>query len=342
MLARLSKAGALFLLTAVFLSWLALPATAVPAPAKINAFAEEDPNLAKMTFDLLQARKKIIDTTPSNNMDVIEEFLPHAIRGDRFHCLIGVTEETAAFQQEIDNATLEVVGTHALPSATVVVVAATDPRVFDPIVALDEVIGITPEPAAVVMAGDVTSQADRIILTRDVRTEYGVDGSGLRVGVLSDSINDTAAVGGTVTVGNLTGSNPQTSGDLPAFIPVLDPGPGGGTDEGAAMMELIYDLAPGVELAFASGLSGYTQFAENIRNLYTNVISPVDILVDDVLYFAEPLYQDGPIAMAAEEAVAAGVTYFTAAGNFADLAFVGLYDDVNPIKDGLVFPSQWE
>ena len=39
------------------------------------------------------------------------------------------------------------------------------------------------------------------------------------------------------------------------------------------------------------------------------------MIVDDVSYFEEPFFQDGPVAVAVNEVTAAGATYFSAAGN---------------------------
>ena len=39
------------------------------------------------------------------------------------------------------------------------------------------------------------------------------------------------------------------------------------------------------------------------------------LIVDDVIYFEEPFFQDGPIAAAVNEVSAAGVYYFSSAGN---------------------------
>jgi subtilisin family serine protease len=39
------------------------------------------------------------------------------------------------------------------------------------------------------------------------------------------------------------------------------------------------------------------------------------VIVDDVAYYAEPFFQDGPVAVAVDEVTAAGATYFSAAGN---------------------------
>ena len=39
------------------------------------------------------------------------------------------------------------------------------------------------------------------------------------------------------------------------------------------------------------------------------------MIVDDVAWFEEPFFQDGPIAVAIENVAADGVTYLSAAGN---------------------------
>ena len=39
------------------------------------------------------------------------------------------------------------------------------------------------------------------------------------------------------------------------------------------------------------------------------------MIVDDIAYFGEPFFQDGPVAVAASEVAAEGVTYLSAAGN---------------------------
>jgi subtilisin-like proprotein convertase family protein len=133
------------------------------------------------------------------------------------------------------------------------------------------------------------------------RTTYGVDGTGVKVCVLSDGIDSLAAS--------------QTSGDLPA-VDVL-PGQAGAGDEGTAMLELIHDIAPGADLGFATAFSGVAQFAQNILDLRAD---GCDVIVDDVTYFSEPTFQDGPIAQAISTVRAAGAAYFTSAGNSGNLA----------------------
>ena len=97
---------------------------------------------------------------------------------------------------------------------------------------------------------------------------------------------------------------------------------GGGTDEGRAMMQLIHDLAPSSDLAFSSVFFGELDFAQQIRNLADLGLGDADVLVDDVVYFAEPFFQDGVVAQAVDEVVTTrDVTYFSSAGNQSDRAY---------------------
>ncbi|HCD02271.1 MAG TPA: hypothetical protein DER64_17285, partial [Planctomycetaceae bacterium] len=93
-------------------------------------------------------------------------------------------------------------------------------------------------------AGSVTSQGDPAQRSDLARSTYGLDGTGVVVGTLSDSY-DCADVA----------SDDVTSGDLPTGIVVLQEeiGCSSGSDEGRAMMQIIHDVAPGADLAFHTG-----------------------------------------------------------------------------------------
>ncbi|HEY6551156.1 MAG TPA: S8 family serine peptidase [Solirubrobacterales bacterium] len=78
------------------------------------------------------------------------------------------------------------------------------------------------------------------------------------------------------------------------------------------MAQIVHDLAPGADLAFASAFGGELSFAENIKKLAAEGAA---VIADDVFYPEEPFFQDGPIAVAINEVVEAGATYFSAAGN---------------------------
>jgi len=92
---------------------------------------------------------------------------------------------------------------------------------------------------------------------------------------------------------------------------------GPGTSEGSAMMEIVYDLAPGVQLFFASAFNGPDSFADNIRLLRNTY--HCDIIADDVAYSDEPVFQDGVIAKAVDDVTQDGALYFSSAGNEGNL-----------------------
>jgi subtilisin family serine protease len=92
---------------------------------------------------------------------------------------------------------------------------------------------------------------------------------------------------------------------------------GPGTSEGSAMMEIVYDLAPGVQLFFASAFNGPDSFADNIRLLRNTY--HCDIIADDVGYSDEPAFQDGVIARAVDDVTQDGALYFSSGGNEGNL-----------------------
>jgi hypothetical protein len=146
--------------------------------------------------------------------------------------------------------------------------------------------------------GIIDSQGDATHLAAAARGLFGVTGAGIKVGVLSDSVDYLASA--------------QASGQL-SPVTVL-PGQSGkpATGEGTAMLEIIHDLAPGAQLYFATGEGGEANFAQNILNLRQ---SGCDILVDDLGYPDESPFQDGVIAQAVNTVAGGGALYFSAAGN---------------------------
>ncbi|ETW98198.1 MAG: hypothetical protein ETSY1_19730 [Candidatus Entotheonella factor] len=97
------------------------------------------------------------------------------------------------------------------------------------------------------------------------------------------------------------------------------------------MAELVHDIAPGASLAFHTAFGGQAVFAEGITDLCTTAGSTV--VVDDVIYFAEPMYQDGIIAQAAAACVARGVPYFSSAGNQSNRGLRQVFQDINPADE---------
>lgn len=173
------------------------------------------------------------------------------------------------------------------------------------------------QPAYMISAaGSVTSQGDAAMKADDARSQNGFDGSGVKVGVLSDSYDVS---------GNGSAQNDIDSGDLPSSdrIEVLEEA-SSGTDEGRAMMQIIHDVAPGADLAFHTAFGGQANFAQGIRDL-ANAGSGV--ITDDILYFAEPMFQDGVIADAVEEVGQNGAAHFSAIGNSARQSHTDTFTD---------------
>jgi hypothetical protein len=124
------------------------------------------------------------------------------------------------------------------------------------------------------LAGSVTSESDtthRVGLARELS---GFDGTGIKVGVMSNGVNTLA--------------DRQATGDLPV-VNIL-PGQAGSGDEGTAMLELVHDAVPGATLYYATASGSFAGFAQNIRDLRS---AGCDIIVDDYSYFYETPFQDG-------------------------------------------------
>lgn len=177
----------------------------------------------------------------------------------------------------------------------------------------------------------VVSEGDQILNALQERTNGHIDGTGVTVGILSDSFDtNTSAV--TRAADDVVSDNlPGTSNTCGHATPVgvqQDYSGGGQADEGRAMAQIVHDLAPGARILFATADNGIDAFADDIRALAN---AGADVIVDDVTYFAEPFYQDGPIAKAVNDVRAMGVDYFSSAANnnvVVDGHDVGSYEAV--------------
>jgi subtilisin family serine protease len=182
---------------------------------------------------------------------------------------------------------------------------------------------------AMTRAGLVTTQGDRSMRTDTVRQRFGVNGRGVKVGVMSDSYD--CAPGAFAEGAPFTrAAEDIANNDLPRNVTVLkdlSATPSDDcADEGRAIMQLIHDVAPGASLAFYTAFESAEDFAAGIGKL---VRSGSNIIVDDVIYFAEPMFLDGPIALAAEKAVSKGVAFFSSAGNDARQSYESRFHKSN-------------
>lgn len=156
-------------------------------------------------------------------------------------------------------------------------------------------------------AGSVTSEGDTVLHSQELRDEFGVDGSGVSIGIISDSFGcDEAAIGADIS-----------DGDLPVNITVLADVPPHycdfTSDRGRAIAQVIHDVAPGADITFRwAGIGGRAQAAVSVHSL---VNSGVDIIVSDMLFSDELHFQDDVLAQTVDTVTADGIIYFAAAGD---------------------------
>ena len=196
------------------------------------------------------------------------------------------------------------------------------------LVTADTIQTVSPIQFVAPFAEGVAANEGEFVQLADVaKALYGIDGSGVTVGVISDSAD---------FVGNGL-QDSIASGDLPPDVQNVLPFPGSPTgngqtpsDEGRAMLELIHDIAPGADLLFASGFGlGQQGFANAVDAL---VQAGADIIVDD-LGIIEPYFVDGIASGAVTRAVQNnGVAYFSSAGNQGAAGF----ETITTFTDGVV------
>jgi len=193
-----------------------------------------------------------------------------------------------------------------------------------PVASLDELVGLEtvrfarPSLRPLTDLGVTDSQGDVAMRADEARSRFSVngftlDGSGVHIGVLSDSFNSGGGAAADIANGDLPGpGNPDPNLQTPVTV-VNDTA---GIDEGRAMIQLIHDLAPQATFAFATlGIFPPTFVYSSIINNLVNT-QQVDILVDDFTFREEPMFQDGVIAQKVDTTVfGSGVPYFTSAGN---------------------------
>lgn len=189
--------------------------------------------------------------------------------------------------------------------------------------------------------GSITTEGDIILNADQVRALFGVDGSGVRVGVISDGIGGIFLPGaGTV---NPDPAGPVGTADLPATDTAGNPTTGtrdatgvliatsGGLvaqsfraadsdleagAEGTAMLEIVHDLAPGAELHFANFETGL-EFNAAVSSLAQNT----DVVVDDIAFFGLSYDGNNPISANTGAALNDNANpvraHFTSVGNHA-------------------------
>ena len=181
------------------------------------------------------------------------------------------------------------------------------------VAALDGVKRITPPDYGSVTRGSKTTTGDEFHRANLVRTFSSLSGKGVRVGVISDGADAWTSA--------------RASGDLPATIQINTDMRGDG-DEGTALMEVVYDMAPNAKLAFA-GPQTSVEMTRAILWLANDAFAGegADIILVALLFRFQPYFEDGIVAQAAADAVAGGAVYVSSAGNWAQQHYDGEFVD---------------
>lgn len=187
--------------------------------------------------------------------------------------------------------------------------------------------------------GVTQHRVDRINRFYNASAASDYEGNGMSIGFLSNSYAANAsAMQADVTNFDLPGAaaNPVNT---QAVTVLEDDAVQGSDDEGRAMVQIGYKMAPKAKLAYATANLGEVDFANNIRalagipaNQYPGQTFAADTICDDVGYFDEPFFQDGIISAGVDDATAFGVSYFSSAAN--DIGVNGYESDLRWVANG--------
>lgn len=167
---------------------------------------------------------------------------------------------------------------------------------------------------------DVVQESSRVRNTPAV----GRTGAGTAVLIISDSFDRKGGY-----------AADQLSGDLPAGVVVVDESTrpiGDLVDEGRAMAQLVFDIAPGAKLYFHSAdnqttLADYLDSSDGDGFAVDAAAAGITrlVAVDDINFFNTPFFQNSLVGKAvnaaATDAVHSQVSYFSSAGNHSNKSF---------------------
>jgi hypothetical protein len=180
----------------------------------------------------------------------------------------------------------------------------------------------------IAQVGSKTTQGDALLRLNTLRTSSSVDGTGITVGVIADGLAGLQAAIGlgdlpATTETRIGGVLTATSGGVIGRSFPLNSNLEAGA-EGTALLEVIHDIAPGAQLRFASAST-----ALNFNDA-VNFLAPLcDVVIDDLSFVIGPL--DGTDVVSTNTSAAlnnasnAIRTHVTAAGNFGDAHYEGVY-----------------
>ncbi len=316
----------------------------------------KDESKFKLGLDLTQLSEEYEDFVEQGGSDDFEPSNPLIQVGDNIEDTVDIPvvaiEAVASGETDVLLSDLEALGLQNSVSFGRIVNGLLPLDALESLEELNTLQFVRPVYQPLTNIGATTSQADVSMRSDIARSTFGVDGSGVTVGVLSDSYNALGGAGTDVLTGDLPGVGNPFGNTTPVNV-LLDDFFFFNIDEGRGMLQLVHDVAPGADLAFHTASLGQASFAQGILDL---AAAGSDVIVDDIIYLAEPMFQDGIIAQAVDQVVSNSSAYFSSAGNQErrsyESAFVssgipdpagGVYHDFDPsagidILQGLTIP----
>lgn len=147
----------------------------------------------------------------------------------------------------------------------------------------------------------ITSEGVTILSAKNLQA-LGFTGAGVTVGVISDGVTGLSTLKSAHKIANVTVVNDPCTPANP-----------GDCAEGTAMLELVNDLAPKASLAFC-GVDTLLSMQQCITKLAASPVN-ASIIVDDIGFDEEPIYEDGAVSTTIDQLTSQGVNYVSAAGN---------------------------
>ncbi len=150
-------------------------------------------------------------------------------------------------------------------------------------------------------------QGSDALRATQARANGGPDGTGVHVGIISNSFN---------TLGGM--AQDIANGALPSDTTILGDSTSVSSDEGRAMAQLVHQIAPGASIAFANA-GNDIDGADLAAAINLLVQKGATVIVDDIGVFGDRVYQEGGLVdQAIDAAMADKVVFLTSATNAGD------------------------
>jgi hypothetical protein len=181
------------------------------------------------------------------------------------------------------------------------------------------------------MSGKIVTEGDRLLKADIARNNFKIDGSGVKIGIISDSFNATGLLASDIANGELPGAN-NPEGKLQPIRVLKDLKSDNvfASEEGRALAQIVHDEAPGAELIFHTSIGDSGNIDDQSYSEAVNalVAAGANIIVEDAL-IPTSIFQDGEAAQAAKSAVNKGITVISAAGNNGKISYESDYRSGN-------------